>query len=940
MELLRRCGAPAALLLLLALIVGRFGIDHIVVTTPSEEACAATVVQIPGICCVWSDIWFGMPPISNELARNGFNGHRRLMQQRLRFTALALRASYNVMFLDTDIIIFEDPYKYLKAPPFDAVNLVFSGNVLDANIGIMYAHNVAPDGPVAWIFAESADRMLRWSESPKLIENREWPVLRNFQHLMWDQSNWIDAYVSAQLGRPTFHAAWAFQGDNKDFNETWLADHHSRVMANRKEVKGVHTDASKAIARAENYEIETFKLNRVLTGGKWPVEFGGVGYPAERREYSKAWLAQLRAVGSPMWPEPDDPACASEPDIVVGEQQQQQRRQRQQQRRRRATATAADANAAAATAAAASATAAAVAAPAADPAAAAAAGQAPSELGSQERSRSLSASEGGCLGRGSPEIAAALPGWMLSFWSYMRKEAHHWDSRTTPATQVFGHNLFLPGDKRIYKNALKMAYGWYNWTLAQTSRHGEVYFASTKEFPVPQVLAMSDALLERFLFKPDPLEFLMSMRALFIAAAVSGRTLALPAFDCGKLAELIHAFPKVANLKMNNDAWFSSSSIPYPASAKDNQCWWSAYFGSSCLESGHGLLPVEFEYYLSTLKESDRTPGPANVLSLLHLSTVPRGQGGAQAQAQARRRAAATTRPHTAGAAGAAAGGGGAAAAAALMHAAGAAAHTAGAEAAEAAAEAAVAAGGGAAGAAAHTAGIAAAAAAAGGVSATHRHRVGWIAYGEGSGSEGGGSGGYGGGEYEDLERLSFRGQQQQGQQQEGQQHLQQEGQQQEQQQGQQQQEGQQEGQQRGQQQQQGQQQQGGGVGGLRGARTATSTDGETEAAAGGGSAGAAAAGAARRSLTSDVPGGHAAAAAGAAGAHGRVSAFTLWANTTLAAFKQAHSGPLASQPVVYLTSIPNIEDWEGDQDAVQRMGSALAHCYVYGTFLQVEGRA
>ena len=37
------------------------------------------------------------------------------------------------------------------------------GGPLEANIGVVYVQNVAPDGPVAWMFAEVPDRLLRWA---------------------------------------------------------------------------------------------------------------------------------------------------------------------------------------------------------------------------------------------------------------------------------------------------------------------------------------------------------------------------------------------------------------------------------------------------------------------------------------------------------------------------------------------------------------------------------------------------------------------------------------------------------------------------------------------------------------------------------------------------------------------------------------------------------
>ncbi len=36
-----------------------------------------------------------------------------------------------------------------------------AGDLNSVNIGIMYAQNMRPDGPVTWAFAEVADRTLR-----------------------------------------------------------------------------------------------------------------------------------------------------------------------------------------------------------------------------------------------------------------------------------------------------------------------------------------------------------------------------------------------------------------------------------------------------------------------------------------------------------------------------------------------------------------------------------------------------------------------------------------------------------------------------------------------------------------------------------------------------------------------------------------------------------
>ena len=46
---------------------------------------------------------------------------------RFRTAARILRQGYNLMFLDTDLVIFQDPYKHFKAEPLASKNIMFSG---------------------------------------------------------------------------------------------------------------------------------------------------------------------------------------------------------------------------------------------------------------------------------------------------------------------------------------------------------------------------------------------------------------------------------------------------------------------------------------------------------------------------------------------------------------------------------------------------------------------------------------------------------------------------------------------------------------------------------------------------------------------------------------------------------------------------------------------
>ena len=53
----------------------------------------------------------------------------------MRLAARTLRLGYNVMFLDTDLIIFDDPYKWFKGGPLASHNLMFAGGACGGQAG-------------------------------------------------------------------------------------------------------------------------------------------------------------------------------------------------------------------------------------------------------------------------------------------------------------------------------------------------------------------------------------------------------------------------------------------------------------------------------------------------------------------------------------------------------------------------------------------------------------------------------------------------------------------------------------------------------------------------------------------------------------------------------------------------------------------------------------
>jgi hypothetical protein len=41
----------------------------------------------------------------------------------------AVRLGYNVLSIDTDVLLFDDPYRYFKSPPFNAFNVINQAEV-------------------------------------------------------------------------------------------------------------------------------------------------------------------------------------------------------------------------------------------------------------------------------------------------------------------------------------------------------------------------------------------------------------------------------------------------------------------------------------------------------------------------------------------------------------------------------------------------------------------------------------------------------------------------------------------------------------------------------------------------------------------------------------------------------------------------------------------
>ena len=91
-------------------------------------------------------------------------GLARIQHLHHRLASRAVRLGYNVLTIDGDVSFLQDPYLFLKRPPFSAAQLITQGEAAGINVGVMYAQNLSRNGPAAWLWAETADRMVRWAD--------------------------------------------------------------------------------------------------------------------------------------------------------------------------------------------------------------------------------------------------------------------------------------------------------------------------------------------------------------------------------------------------------------------------------------------------------------------------------------------------------------------------------------------------------------------------------------------------------------------------------------------------------------------------------------------------------------------------------------------------------------------------------------------------------
>ncbi|GFH24872.1 uncharacterized protein HaLaN_22742, partial [Haematococcus lacustris] len=177
----------------------KLGFEHFFLLSQSEAGCTNLYSAYEGVMplptCVW-DSFMPPPKTFNVLELLWHHKHRML----LRLTRLGV----NVLYMDSDTMLFDNPYKYLKAPgPFADVRYL---GTVETTTGIQasffYMQNVAPDGPISWMMWDVVEMGLRWQDDNRTLIS-SWGVQKPEEATMmsFDQNYWDDAFLTSMFGQ-------------------------------------------------------------------------------------------------------------------------------------------------------------------------------------------------------------------------------------------------------------------------------------------------------------------------------------------------------------------------------------------------------------------------------------------------------------------------------------------------------------------------------------------------------------------------------------------------------------------------------------------------------------------------------------------------------------------------------------------------------------------
>ncbi|GIL71501.1 hypothetical protein Vretimale_2615 [Volvox reticuliferus] len=609
----------------------------------------------------------------NQAFPDAFIGHRRLMLKRLMLMARVVRQGYNLLSLDTDVIVFREPYSFLKHPPYSSAHMLVGKSIRGGsmvNTGVMYFQNVSRTGPVSWLLSEAVERNLRWMEHTPSTTTAA-PLLMPHEadkRGCWDQFLLADAVLTSITGKISLYycarppewlqAARVVSRRAEEDSSSWntrhrdalgLVERQSPTELMAREVTQVTDPDLLTLVGAESFM--TTWTNLTVPHDPRPLLSDQPGYelPSRKPDGLAAKFHELLAE--------DDNSGIQGP------------RQLSMSRRLRNSADertfvdgcrgveVAGANvpqqiATDVTAAAWHTT-------------AVLAGEARARVRHlQQISYSSnidsysSGSDGGitvqsAVSGGLPplrrdvEMLVYASDWLVGGWT-QRGTLGYWDPALTHGVprQVFAHLVRAPGPTNIGKEAVRMQYGEYDWELAALVDGGPFPFLSSADATeLPRVVAL---LPNVDTSTQTQIQWINMARGLAQLSLVTGRRVVWPAIPCASKwvqpnPGSRRALPLNYNSRFLASGTFSEGLMCTPAAVLHQKCLYERLAGGRNdsdtnrdeappevprREGPRGLLPIEFEMLLRLLPPSATEPGPHNTVHLQSNDDYDDGDGG------------------------------------------------------------------------------------------------------------------------------------------------------------------------------------------------------------------------------------------------------------------------------------------------------------------------
>ncbi|KAG2446518.1 hypothetical protein HYH02_008505 [Chlamydomonas schloesseri] len=284
--------------------------------------------------------------ISKDASGQDFPTGWQLMARHMGFTAWwkkwftvarAIALGYNVLAVDSDVVVLDDWYWRAKQPPLSNYQLLSQAECpVCINGGFSYIQNANPAGPVAWMFYEAVHRAVRWTEDWSAVAAIS-PVSapdHNRVAMVDDQTMLTDVLYNCIVGRPQFMALWYYVKDDP-------AALQKLQVANESAYRQVNTPADNFTDAVFNVSSELAGLVResfwnvgadlaavrlrsaVLrmphSGGNWPLPHGSYPFNKQPGPRTLAFRQAFKDLGVPLPPDPEDPATEAAARAVAPE---------------------------------------------------------------------------------------------------------------------------------------------------------------------------------------------------------------------------------------------------------------------------------------------------------------------------------------------------------------------------------------------------------------------------------------------------------------------------------------------------------------------------------------------------------------------------------------------------------------------------------------------